>query len=139
VFSTSVPLNPMKIEHTAYQVEDPAAFARWYVDHLGMTVKRAQDVPPFGQFLSDDGDAVMLEVYCNPRVATPDYRAMDPLVLHLAFRTDDVAGTRARLLEAGATAVGEVQDTPAGDVVAMLRDPWGLAVQLVRRQTPMIP
>ena len=129
----------MKIEHTAYQVDDPAAFARWYVEHLGMTVKRAQDESPFGQFLADDGDAVMLEVYNNPRVTTPDYRAMDPLVLHLAFRTDDVAATRARLIGAGATAVGEVQETPSGDIVAMLRDPWGLAVQLVHRRAPMIP
>jgi len=129
----------LKIEHTAYQVDDPVAFARWYVENLGMTVKRAQDESPFGQFLADDGDAVMLEVYNNPRVTTPDYRAMDPLVLHLAFRTDDVAATRARLIGAGATAVGEVQETPSGDIVAMLRDPWGLAVQLVHRRAPMIP
>jgi len=129
----------VKIEHTAYQVDDSVAFARWYVEHLGMTIKRAQDVAPFGQFLADDGGAVMLEVYSNPRVTTPDYRAMDPLVLHLAFWADDVADTRARLIAAGATAVGDVQETPAGDVVAMLRDPWGLAVQLVHRRVPMIP
>ena len=46
----------MKIEHTAYQVEDPAAVARWYVQHLGLTVKRSQDERPFGRFLADDGD-----------------------------------------------------------------------------------
>ena len=32
----------MKIEHAAYQIEDPVATAAWYVKHLGMTVKRAQ-------------------------------------------------------------------------------------------------
>lgn len=128
----------MKIEHTAYQVADPVAMARWYVDHLGLTVKRAQHEPPFGQFLADDGDAVMLEVYNNGRVPVPDYRAIDPLVLHLAFWTDDVPATRARLLAAGATAEGEPVRTPAGDHVAMLRDPWGLALQLVHRASPMI-
>jgi glyoxylase I family protein len=128
----------VKIEHTAYQVADPVALARWYVDHLGLTVKRAQSAAPFGHFLSDDGDTVMLEFYANPRVNVPDYRAMDPLLLHIAFAADDVPATRARLISAGATAEGDVTHTEAGDVMAMLRDPWGLAVQLVRRRTPMI-
>ncbi len=128
----------MKIEHTAFQVEDPVSLARWYVAHLGLTVKRAQAATPFGHFLADDRDAVMLEFYCNPRVAVPDYRSMDPFVLHVAFRTDDVAATCARLIAAGATAESEPQETEAGDVVAMVRDPWGLPLQLVRRRDPMI-
>jgi catechol 2,3-dioxygenase-like lactoylglutathione lyase family enzyme len=128
----------MKIEHTAYQVQDPVAVAGWYVQHLGLTVKRAQNERPFGQFLADDGDTVMLEFYNNPKVAVPDYRAIDPLILHIAFWTDDVEATRARLLTAGATAEGEALRTPAGDHVAMLRDPWGLAIQFVHRAQPMI-
>ena len=128
----------MKIEHTAYQIEDPVAVARWYVEHLGLTVKRAQPERPFGQFLADDGNVVMLEFYNNPTVAVPDYRGIDPLILHIAFWTDDVEATRARLLAAGASAVGEASMTPAGDHVAMLRDPWGLAIQFVHRAQPMI-
>ena len=128
----------MKIEHTAYQIEDPVAVARWYVEHLGLTVKRAQPERPFGQFLADDGNAVMLEFYNNPTVAVPDYRGIDPLILHIAFWTDDVGAARERLLAAGASAVGEALVTPAGDHVAMLRDPWGLAIQLVHRAQPMI-
>jgi catechol 2,3-dioxygenase-like lactoylglutathione lyase family enzyme len=128
----------VKIEHTAYQVEDPVALAAWYVEHLGMTVKRKQDAPPFGCFLADDHDSVMLEFYNNPKVRVPDYRAIDPLVLHIAFRADDVAAVRAKLLAAGATAEGEIRQDAMGDTLAMLRDPWGLAVQLVKRVTPMI-
>ena len=128
----------MKIEHTAYQVEDPVAVARWYVQHLGMTVKRAQTERPFGQFLADSGDAVMLEFYNSPKVQVPDYRAIDPLILHIAFWTDEVEATRARLMEAGATPEGGAVVTPAGDHVAMLRDPWGLAIQFVHRASPMI-
>ncbi len=128
----------MKIEHTAYQVEDPVAVARWYAEHLGLAVKRTQQERPFGQFLADDGATVMLEFYNNPRATVPDYRAIDPLVLHIAFWTDDVPGTRARLMAAGATPEGDVVETPAGDHVAMLRDPWGLPIQFVRRATRMI-
>src|SRR6185295_13543304 len=96
----------MKIEHTAYQVDDPVSLARWYVSHLGLRVKRAQQESPFGQFLADDGDAVMLEFYRHTSIPVPDYRSMDPMVLHLAFRTNDVGGTRQRLLAAGATPEG---------------------------------
>jgi catechol 2,3-dioxygenase-like lactoylglutathione lyase family enzyme len=128
----------VKIEHVAYQVPDPVAFADWYVEHLGMTIKRSQNGSPFARFLADDGDAVMIEVYHNPAIMLPDYRAIDPLLRHLAFRTDDVAATRARLIAAGATPEGEVAVSDAGDHLAMLRDPWGLAIQLVRRHEPMI-
>jgi glyoxylase I family protein len=129
----------MKIEHTAYQVADPVALADWYVEHLGLTIKRAQDTAPFGVFLADDGDAVMLEFYCNPRIPVPDYRTMDPLTLHIAFSVGgDMRHERDRLVAAGAVLVADVQANDVGDTVAMLRDPWGLALQLVKRRQPMI-
>jgi catechol 2,3-dioxygenase-like lactoylglutathione lyase family enzyme len=129
----------VKIEHVAFQVPDPVALADWYVEHLGLRIKRSTGAPGHARFLADDGDAVMIEVYNNPAVSTPDYRVADPLVLHLAFHVADVATTRERLLAAGATADGEVVVSDAGDHLAMLRDPWGLAIQLVRRRNPMIP
>jgi glyoxylase I family protein len=129
----------MKIEHAAYQIQDPVAAADWYAKHLGMTVKRAQPARPFGQFIADGAGAVMLEFYNHPKVPVPDYRSIDPLILHVAFSVDDVADTRRALLAAGATAEGDVQVTDAGDHLAMLRDPWGFPVQLVHRKSPMIP
>ena len=128
----------MKIEHTAYQVSDPVGLSRWYVEHLGLTVKRAQQATPFGHFLADDGGAVMLEFYCHAHLPIPDYREMDPMLLHIAFTVNDVAATRARLLAAGASVEGDVQKTESGDVVAFVRDPCGLTVQLVHRKVAML-
>lgn len=128
----------MKIEHTAYQVSDPVALARWYVDHLGLKIKRSQSASPFGYFLADDSGTVMLEFYRQAHLPVPDYRSMDPLLLHLAFLADDLPAVRARLMAAGATPEGEVITNAAGDEVAMLRDPWGLAIQLIKRAAPMI-
>jgi len=128
----------MKIEHAAWQVQDPAAAAAWYVEHLGMHVVREGGPPAHASFLADASSSVLVEIYNNPKVDVPDYRAMDPLHLHLAFVSADVPGDRARLLAAGATAVGEVETTPAGDVLAMLRDPWGFAIQLADRSEPML-
>jgi catechol 2,3-dioxygenase-like lactoylglutathione lyase family enzyme len=128
----------VKIEHTAYQVDDPVALARWYVAHLGLVVRRSQSGPPFGCFLADDSGTVMLEFYRQAHLPVPDYRSMDPLLLHLAFLADDIPGTRARLMAAGAAPEGDVSRNAAGDEVAMLRDPWGLAIQLIKRADPMI-
>jgi glyoxylase I family protein len=127
----------MRIEHVALQILEPAAAAQWYVRHLGFTVRRAVDGPVVGRFLADASGAVMLEVYYNPKAPVPDYRAMDPLLLHVAFACDDVPATVERLLAAGATLVSG-PEVSGGDHLAMLRDPWGLAIQLVKRGQPMI-
>jgi uncharacterized glyoxalase superfamily protein PhnB len=51
---------------------------------------------------------------------------------------DDVKSIREKLITAGATPVGEVTITSSGDELAMLRDPWGVAIQFVKRVKPML-
>jgi catechol 2,3-dioxygenase-like lactoylglutathione lyase family enzyme len=128
----------MNIEHVAFNVSDPVALAAWYTRHLDMRVVRSQDVPPHGHFLADGAGRVVLEFYNQTKAPVPDYFALDPLVLHIAFSVGDVAQVRERLLAAGATAEGDVASTPTGDRLAMLRDPWGIAVQLVQRARPLL-
>jgi len=71
-----------------------------------------------------------LEFYLNNTVPVPDYPSLNAFSFHVAFQVDDVAATRERLLQAGATAEGEVTTNDDGDKLAMVRDPWGLPVQL---------
>ena len=127
----------MKIEHFALQVEKPAAAADWYVAHLGFTVRRAVDGPVVARFLADSSGSVMLEIYHNPKAPVPDYHSLDPVLMHLAFVCDDVHSAARRLMAAGATLLGG-PETVGGDEFAMLRDPWGLPLQLVRRGQPML-
>ncbi|MCL6265971.1 VOC family protein [Flagellimonas myxillae] len=127
----------MRIEHFAYQVEHPAEVAEWYKDNFGFTVKRESDIPVPVRFLADASGQVMLEVYNNPKVETPNYSTMDPLLLHVAFVCNDVPHATQKLTQAGATLIS-MDETSAGDVLAMLRDPWGLAIQLCHRSNPMI-
>jgi len=129
----------MKLEHVALQVPDSLAMARWYVEHLALTAKRRGVEPPYGHFLADDGDAVMLEIFSFSDVATPAYAAQDPRQLHLAFTSQDVAADVKRLSAAGAIPVSGPETIPSGDTIAMLRDPWGVCVQLVKRAKPMLP
>lgn len=127
----------MKLEHVALQVADPVAVAEWYEAHVGMRVVRKGDPPGSARFLADEAGASVLEIYAGT-LPVPDYAAMDPGLLHVAFAAPDVAATRERLIAAGATPVGEVTVTPAGDRFAMLRDPWGLALQLAGRVLPLV-
>jgi glyoxylase I family protein len=128
----------MKIEHFALQVPDPVALADWYVKNLGLSVARAGGAPAHGRFLLDSSGAVMLEVYRNPRVEPPDYHKLDPLLLHLALVSENPAADRDRLMKAGATIAEDLSASPAGDQFVMLRDPWGVPLQLVSRKQPML-
>jgi hypothetical protein len=59
-------------------------------------------------------------------------------VLHLALTSRDVDADVRRLTAAGATLVGEIDRPASGDVLAFLRDPWGVSLQLVQRVQPMV-
>ncbi len=128
----------MRIEHAGLQVQDPAAMADWYTAYLGFNCRRSADTPVPVRFIADEGGRVMLEVYHNPGIGVPDYAAIDPLFLHIAFLCEDVAGTARRLVDAGATLVSGPETKENGDELAMLRDPWGLPIQLCRRGSPMV-
>lgn len=128
----------MRIEHVAFNVEDPLSMARWYVEHLGFEVRRRVMEEPWAHFLVDSTGTSMIEIYGNRDVPLPDYRAMHPGSLHLALVSDDVEADIQRLEAAGGKLDGEVQHTPAGDTMAFVRDPWGFTLQLVNRAQAML-
>jgi uncharacterized glyoxalase superfamily protein PhnB len=103
-----------------------------------MTVARKFGPPGHGHFLADAQGRMMLEFYLNVAVPIPDYPSLNPFSFHVAFQVDDVAVTRERLLQAGATAEGEVATNDDGDKLAMVRDPWGLPLQFVKRTKTML-
>ncbi len=124
----------MRIEHIAINVKEPAEMTEWYCTNLGMKIARDT-----GQafFLADESKNTILEIYNNPPDAVPDYASMDPLLFHIAFASDDIVADRKRLIEAGAKPIGEVNSVN-GDTFAVVRDPWGLPIQLVKRKKPML-
>jgi glyoxylase I family protein len=128
----------MHIEHVALQVADPVAMANWYVEHLGCSIARSTGGPAFIRFLKDASGQAMIEIYNNPRVAVPDYRSMDVMLVHLAFYSDNPRADRDRLVAAGATIAEDHIVTPAGDEMLILRDPWDVPLQLVKRAEPML-
>ena len=126
----------MKFEHFALNVPDAAAMAAWYVEHLDMQIIRSIQEPPHMHFLADATGRVVAEIYTNPIAPVPDYGNQHPLVVHVAFAVEDAAATRDALVAAGATILTD-GTTDAGDHLVMLRDPWGVALQLCQRAVPM--
>jgi len=127
----------LNLEHVACNVADPVAMAAWYVEHLGMRVVLHSPVPSQIHFLADAAGRSVIEIYRNAGDAIPDYAAMNPLRFHIAFATGDPDASRAALVAAGATFVEE-RALPDGSRLLMLRDPWGIPLQLCKRPTPLL-
>ena len=125
----------MKFEHFALNVPDPRAQAQWYAQHVGFTITRARPDAPFMHFLADETGRTIVELYSNPKAAIPDYRTMHPLCFHLAVVAADAKAERARLEKAGATLFLE-DPQPDGSLLIMMRDPWGVPLQLCQRTVP---
>lgn len=122
----------MLFEHLALNVSDPRALAQWYVEQLGLRIVLAGQDPPYGHFLTDDSGHMMLEVYHNPQLAYPDWGQRHHLDFHLALTSKDAQADVDRLCAAGATFV-EWAACEDGSRIAMLRDPWGIALQICQR------
>lgn len=125
----------MKFEHFALNVPDARAHAQWYVRHLGFTVARSRDDAPFTHFLADETGRTVVELYTNPKAALPDHAAAHPLSFHLAVVAADAPAERRRLELAGAKLFLE-EPQPDGSLLIMMRDPWGVPVQLCQRTKP---
>jgi len=127
----------MKIEHLALNVHQPKAVSDWYEKNLGLKVVKKMDQAPFMTFLADDSGKVMIELYQNAKAEVLDYASLNPLMLHLAFVSENPDDEKKRLLEAGAQLISD--DTlEDGTRLLMLRDPWGLAIQFCKRAKPML-
>lgn len=127
----------MKIEHFAINVEDPVAMSDWYEENMGLEVVKKAITPPYMTFLADDSGRVMIEIYKNPVDEVPEYRNMNPLIVHIAYVSKDPTKDKERLLKAGAQAVSD-DHLDDGSHLVMLRDPWGVCIQLCKRGTPML-
>lgn len=121
-------------EHLAVNVPDKAAFVDWYVANLGLELIR--DKPGKMAFLADSQGVTMLEVYSNPNAGRLDLAATDPLAVHIAFEVDDPAADADALVAAGAT-IHDPYKAAGDDSMVMLRDPFGLGLQLVKRGQSM--
>lgn len=137
-------VNPMlkpagiRFEHLALNVSDPQKVTNWYFENLGFKVMRKGSAPNFTTFVSDAGGHMMMELFVNNQYPLLDFSKINHLSLHFAFTVDDVRSLRTGLIAAGATIAEELRETNTGDQVLVLRDPWGFAIQFIKRGEAML-
>lgn len=127
----------MKFEHFAINVTHPVEMAAWYVEHLGLEIVSQMKESPFMTFLADDSGAIMLEIYNNPKGPILDFKNQHPLVVHLAFVSENPTEDKNRLLQKGTSAISD-DILPDGAHLVMMRDPWGFSIQFCKRAKPML-
>jgi len=122
----------MKFEHFALNVKNPIEMKDWYCENLGLKVVSEMKEHPFMLFLADSTDRVVCELYYRPDFEIIDYKKQHQLTFHFAFESEDAEADKDRLLGVGASFVEEVKKED-GSLLVMLRDPWGLPLQLCQR------
>jgi glyoxylase I family protein len=127
----------MEFEHFGLNVPDAKAMADWYVKYCNMKIVRALPEANQTYFLADEKGRVMMEIYTNPASAIPDHSAEHPLRFHFAFAISEPAALKEKLVSAGASVVEELK-LDDGSHLIMMRDPWGVPLQLCKRGNPMV-
>lgn len=122
----------MTFEHFALNVVDINGVVNWYCTHLGLTIANQQKVSPFMTFLADSTDRVVIEFYKREDELAEDFSTRHPLTFHVAFVSENAEEDKQRLLKAGASFFEEIFKEDGSHLV-MLRDPWGMPLQLCQR------
>jgi len=122
----------MIFEHFAINVDQIDQRVSWYVKHLGLQLVTGQKEPPYMTFLADSSGRVILELYHRPEEEMLDFFQQHPLTFHVAFVSENAEKERFRLEARGASFVEQVLKEDGSHLV-MLRDPWGMPLQLCQR------
>lgn len=125
----------MIFEHFAINVSEPHKMADWFVEHCQLKIVSRMAESPYMTFLADETDRVIMELYNNPADEVPDYPNQHPVRVHIAFEVKDPEADRTRLEEVGCTYF-ETVTKDDGTLLIMMRNPWGVPIQLCKRGTP---
>jgi glyoxylase I family protein len=127
----------MKIEHIGLSVSKPISMANWYVEHLGFIIRRQDGNDQKGlAFISDPEQETMLELFDNNVTPPLVSYALSPAAVHIAINSHDPDADMQRLIKAGAVHLEGDPKKATGDVLVLLRDPWGMTIQLAKRAKP---
>lgn len=122
----------MVFEHFALNVVDIDGVVSWYCTHLDLTIASRQKESPFMTFLADGSGRVIIEFYKHGDALAEDFAQRHPLTFHVAFVSGNAEADKQQLLGAGASFVEEIFKEDGSHLV-MLRDPWGMPLQLCQR------
>lgn len=124
----------MVIEHIGITVEKPVETAGWLVKNFGCRLVSSQsDAQHEVAFVADEAGTTLLELIRVPGVAPSCSLLPSTSQLHIAFLSDDPYAKLKELEKAGAALVEDNSGHNPGEILLLLRDPWGNVFQLVKR------
>lgn len=118
--------------HVAIKASDFDKSVAFYTEALGFVPRHRWGEGDKRAILLDTGDGNYLEVFAG---GTKE-RKPDESILHMAFRTNDVAGTLEAVRQAGAKVTIETKDVVLGDDpptpvrIAFFKGPDGEVIEL---------
>lgn len=121
------------IEHMGFVVANPGAAAEWYCEHLGFHVLRVGENGSVA-FVQCPETGLILELIGEGEVEAAVKDLRHPLQVHLALRTDAFEAERDRLVAAGAEFAMHCETSDPDARVCVLKDPFGLYLQLAQRR-----
>ena len=121
------------LEHMGFVVVNPGGAAGWYREHLGFKVLRTA---PDGTvaFIQCPETGLILELIGEGGLKAGAKDLTHPLQVHLAVRTDSFETDRDRLISAGAEFAMHCETDDPEAKVCVLKDPFGLYLQLAQRR-----
>jgi catechol-2,3-dioxygenase len=122
----------MIFEHFALNVNNVDLVSKWYVKHLELKIVSQQNRSPFMTFLADSTDRVILEIYQRNDAHMTNFNSQHQQTFHVAFVSENAKEDSDRLQAHGASLIEEVRKEDGSHLI-MLRDPWGMPLQLCER------
>lgn len=124
----------MEIEHIGITVDKPLETANWFAQNLGCRLVSSQsDAQHEVAFMADEAGTTLLELIRVNGVASTCSLLPSTSQLHIAFLSDDPYAKAKALEKAGARLVEDNSGHNPGEILLLLKDPWGNVFQLVKR------
>ena len=124
----------MKLEHIGLIIEHPISTAEWWVANLGFEWIRKLGTDDGGAAFITDQQGTVIEFAKLEEVPSLDLNGLKFIQLHFAIECDDTVREAERLVKLGAVMVGESPRNVYPNEKLIIRDPWGICIQLINRQ-----
>ena len=122
-----------RIEHIGFVINNPCEAADWYHMNLGFKVLRKAANNSVA-FIQESNSGLIFELIGNPDIHPIDADLTHPLQVHIAIKSENIHDDKQRLMNAGASFVMDCQTDDPNARVCILKDPFGLNLQLAQRK-----
>lgn len=131
-----------KLEHIGITAERPVALGKWYRDNLGFEIlfssDEERDSDESVAFIRDASGACVIEIFKLRNIAPVHKMLNNDIQLHFAFESDDPIQDAEYLESKGAKFIEKCKNSLPGDILVILKDPWGNTIQLAKRKIPFL-